>query len=45
MKNPDSKSDYDGVEFYGINDLSNSWELKKAETVLNSFNPDKNMKI
>ena len=41
METSDSKLDYDGVRFYGRNDLANHWEVKKAETVLNSFDPNK----
>ena len=41
MESLDSNLNYDGVKFYGSNDLGCSWQLKKAEIVLNGFDPQK----
>ena len=35
------KERYDGVKFYGKNDLGNAWQLEKAEPILNAFTLDK----
>lgn len=32
--------DYDGVKFYGRNDMSVGWYLKKSEPIIESFYPD-----
>lgn len=41
MGNVDVKEFYDGVKFYGKNDLGNAWQLEKAEPILNAFTLDK----
>lgn len=41
MGNATLKERYDGVKFYGKNDLGNAWQLEKAEPILNAFTLDK----
>ena len=41
MGNAAFKERYDGVKFYGKNDLGNAWQLEKAESILDAFRPDK----
>lgn len=41
MENADVKEFYDGVKFYGKDDLGNAWQLEKAEPILNAFTLDK----
>ena len=34
-------SEYDGVKFYGRNDLSVGWQLEKAEPIIEAFSVEK----